>query len=328
MERTSEPRGFWAVGGVGMGKRSAGPPEARSGRGKRREVPLGQVDLSWAFRGEVPLRDDREAMSLPLVSLAKRKRTAAIEWASPNGNRWVRVTANSLHGMATIWDLDVEVWCVSQLNEFVERGQEPPRTLRFHPHDMLRSVGRGVGGADYRELEAALNRLKGTMIETNVRLPATIAAPRRRCKAGFGWIDDWAHETDDATKRSLGMSITVSQWMWEGVARHRAVLAIPPAYFSITSGIGRWLYRLVRRHAGKQPAGWRWTFRHLHERSGSLQRFGEFSRDLRRSITANELPEYRLEEVDGQRGDAVLCAVRDPAKVGLPQARTLRRIAF
>jgi len=185
--------------------------------------------------------------------------------------------------------------------------------LRFHPHAMLRSINRGVGGDHYRELEAALNRLKGTMIETNVRLPATTAAGRRH-KAGFGLIDEWAHETGGAAKRSPGMTITVSRWTWEGVVRHRDVLAIPPAYFSITGGLGRWLYRLVRRGAGKQPHGWRWTYRYLHQRSGSPQSFGAFARALRRVITANNLPGYWVEEVEGQRGDALLWAVRDLAK--------------
>jgi plasmid replication initiation protein len=31
--------------------------------------------------------------------------------------RYVRVTANATHGMATIWDLDVLIWAVSQINE-------------------------------------------------------------------------------------------------------------------------------------------------------------------------------------------------------------------
>jgi plasmid replication initiation protein len=305
-------------------KRGERPTAAKKPPGGQRDRDPAQLDLFWAFTGEVPLRDDREAMVLPLVSLAKQKRTKPIEWRAADGSRWVRVTANATHGMATIWDLDVVVWLVSQLNAFAEKGEVPPRTLRFRPHDMLRSIGRDVGGDHYRELEAALNRLRGTMIETNVRLPQT----SMRRKAGFGWIDDWSHEIDDTTGRSRGMAITASAWIWEGVAKHRDVLAIPPAYFDITSGLGRWLYRLARRHAGKQATGWRWTFRHLHERSGSTQAFGEFSRDLRRLIAADKLPEYRLEEVDGQRGDAVLWAVRDPARIGLPQARTLRRITL
>ena len=34
-----------------------------------------QLDLFYAFVGDVPLWDEREGMSLPLASLGKRKRT-------------------------------------------------------------------------------------------------------------------------------------------------------------------------------------------------------------------------------------------------------------
>ena len=33
------------------------------------------------------------------------------------------------------------------------------------------------------------------------------------------------------------------------------VLTIDPGYFSLTGGLERWLYRIVRKHAGHQPGG-------------------------------------------------------------------------
>jgi plasmid replication initiation protein len=83
----------------------------------------GQLDLFVAFVGDVPLRDEREGMSIPLVSLSKNKRTVPIEWKSSDGERWVQVTANATHGMATIWDVDVLIWAVSQINAAVEAGR-------------------------------------------------------------------------------------------------------------------------------------------------------------------------------------------------------------
>ena len=284
--------------------------------------PERQGDLFFWAVGDVPLRDDREALSLPLASLSKQKRTRPIEWRSQDGKRWVRVTANATHGMATIWDLDVILWCVSHLNEQVERGVEPGRTIRFHPHDLLRSIRRSAGGANYAELEATLNRLKGTMIETSAR-----SASSRR-NGAFGWIEQWQHDVDTATGRSRSMEIVVSHWLYEGVVRHRDILAVAPAYFDIQSGLARWLYRLARRHAGKQPEGWRFTIRHLWERSGSTQTFGGFARDLRGVIAANRLPEYRAELLTGQRGDEVVWLVRDPMRVAVPQRRDLRAVSL
>ena len=60
-----------------------------------------QLDLFVSFVGDVPFRDERESMSLPMLALGKRKRVKPIEWTSPDGRQWVRVTANQAFAMAT-----------------------------------------------------------------------------------------------------------------------------------------------------------------------------------------------------------------------------------
>ncbi len=279
----------------------------------------GQRDLFWAFVGEVPLRDDREGMSVPLVSLSKKKRLTPIEWTSADGKQWVRVTASATHGMATIYDLDVLIWAVSQVNAKLETGKPVSPVLPFHPHDMLKAIGRSASGRGYEELEDALRRLKGTVVETNIRTSST------RRKAMFGLLEAWSHTTDPATERSRGMTITLPRWLYEGVVEHRDVLAISPQYFDLSSGIARWLYRIARRHAGKQPTGWRFTMRGLHERSGSTRALKDFAKDVRK-VVAQGVPEYRLDVTRGQTGEELVTMVRDPVRVGFPQRRDLARI--
>jgi plasmid replication initiation protein len=279
-----------------------------------------QLDLFVAFIGDVPLRDDKESMSVPLVSLSKGKRVAPIEWRSPNGEQFVNVTANATHGMATIWDMDVLIWAVSQINTAINAGRDVSPVLRFHPHDMLKAIGRDVGGDHYNALEDALRRLTGTLVETNIR-----SASKRR-KSSFHLLERWDHDTDPVTGRSKGMTLTLPQWVYDGVVQHRDVLAISPRYFELTSGIARWLYRLARRHAGKQSTGWRCTMRVLHARSGSTQPLNQFARDVRRVVAGQGVPEYRLDIIQGQRGDEMVAMVRDPAKTELPQRRDLARI--
>ena len=58
------------------------------------------------------------------------------------------------------------------------------------------------------------------------------------------------------------------------------VLTIDPAYFRLTGGIERWLYRLVRKHGGK-AYGWQFDFRYLHQKSGSTAKPYDFACDLR-----------------------------------------------
>ena len=278
-----------------------------------------QRDLFIAMPGDLPWRDDRDAMSLPMVSLGKRKRTRPIVWSSADGKAWVRVSAGE-HGLATIWDFDVILWAASQLNDAVEAGRETSPVISFAPYDLLRTIGRGTGGEDYRKLKAALDRLASTYIRTS------ITRGKRKQEKGFHWLESWDGDEDERTGRPRGMRITVPRWLYVGVVEERAVLAIPPEYFDIRSGLGRWLYRLARRHAGKQDLGWRFSIRHLWERSGSTQAYKDFARDLRRVIERNDLPEYSLEAYSGQKGDPMVAMSRDPGRGNVPQRRELSRL--
>ncbi len=110
-----------------------------------------QLDLFFALPGDLPWRDERESMSIPMLSLGKRRRTAPIEWSNRDGSLWCRITGSDF-GIATIWDFDVVLWAISQLNEAVEQGLAPAPKIEFQPYDMLRAVGRGVGGQNYKRL--------------------------------------------------------------------------------------------------------------------------------------------------------------------------------
>jgi len=60
---------------------------------------------------------------------------------------------------------------------------------------------------------------------------------------------------------------------------------------------GRWLYRLVRKHGGRQADGWQFDFRHLHRKSGSAARYSDFACDLRVLVARQSLPGYHLSTV-------------------------------
>jgi len=67
-------------------------------------------------------------------------------------------------------------------------------------------------------------------------------------------------------------------------------------------GIERWLYRIVRKHAGRQPDGWRFDLPHLHLKSGSLAPYPAFAFEIRRIVAERSLPGYALtlERANGQ----------------------------
>jgi len=259
-----------------------------------------QLDLFVTYLIDLPLRDQRDTMERPFFSLAKSKRSKPIEY-DVNGT-WVKVSAPAHIGMATIYDADVLIWAVSQINEARERGLKHSARLSFQPYDLLKSIHRGTSGRDYRDLRSALRRLVSTVVETNIRIDDGQRATT------FHWLERIEEDTD-ADGNSKGISIELPRWLYEGITSNR-VLAIDPAYFKITSGLARWLYRVVRKHAGNQDAGWSFTFRQLYDKSGSTQRFSDFSRALRILVESNSLPEYHVSIYRGDRGDECLHAVR------------------
>jgi len=72
------------------------------------------------------------------------------------------------------------------------------------------------------------------------------------------------------------------------------VLTIDPAYFDLTGGLERWLYRLVRKHGGRQGGGWSFDVPHLHLKSGALSPLRRFAFELRGIVQRQSLPGYRL----------------------------------
>ncbi|WP_204162483.1 replication initiator protein A, partial [Erwinia amylovora] len=74
-------------------------------------------------------------------------------------------------------------------------------------------------------------------------------------------------------------------------------------------GIGRFLYRLARRAAGKAEA--RWLFKTIYERSGSAGEFKKFCFTVRKLIGSNDLPEYDLKEEAGQAGPILVMRYRN-----------------
>ena len=264
-----------------------------------------QLDLFVALAGDIPFRDEREAMTAPLVSLSKNKRTL-IEWQGPSGQN-VTVTAPEKYGVATIWDYDLILWSISQINEAINAKLDTSPRIFFHPYDMLKATGRNTGGKGYTELKAAMRRLQSTSISYE-----SISLKSKKRKLGaFNLLT--AFEFEETTDgKAKGAWIELPQWLYQAVTNDRDVLAISPSYFNLKSGLDRFLYRLARRHAGKQ-SGWVFTFRDLHSRSGSSQSFGDFSRDLRKAITRNVIPEYSLSEIKGANGPS-LSLWRDKAK--------------
>ena len=244
-----------------------------------------QLELFRPCGGDIAARDAQDLMSWPFFSLAKSRRVTPIDFRM--GEVSIRVEATAEHGMATIWDADVLIWAASQIVEARDNGLRTSRLMSASAYEILSFIGRTDSGLNYNRLKAALDRLQSTTILTSIRQPSE----RRRHR--FSWIAEWQERLDDMG-RPLGIELILPDWFYAGVIDDALILTIDHAYFDLTGGLERWLYRLVRKHGGRQTWGWSFDLEHLHLKSGSLSPLKHFAYDLRAIVQRQPLPGYRL----------------------------------
>jgi plasmid replication initiation protein len=276
-----------------------------------------QLELFRARPGDMPPRDAQDLMSWPFFSLAKTPRVRPIDFQM--GDVAILVEATHEHGMATIWDADVLIWAASQIVDARDRGLRTSRLMAATPYEILRFIGRGDSAQNYERLKAGLDRLQSTTIATSIRQPSE----RRRHR--FSWINEWK-ECADGAGRPRGIELILPDWFYAGVIEEALVLTIDRQYFALTGGLERWLYRLVRKHGGRQNHGWSFGFRHLHLKSGSLSPYKRFAFDLRDIVRRQPLPGYRLGCIPGAENEPRLSfhpvSISTPSAQRVPAPRT------
>lgn len=230
-------------------------------------------------------KDDLGSMEHPMFSLST-KPDYRIRTYEHNDNSLV--IAPGAYGLATIWDKDILIYCISQVVEALNRGRENvSRTIWVTAYDLLTATNRSTSGIGYTRLKAAMERLQGTQITTNIMTNG------QRISRGFGLIDSWEIvEKSPGDDRMVAIEITLSEWLYN-VAKGREVLTINRDYFRIRKGIERRLYELARKHCGRQ-AKWKVKLKTLHKKSGSGGVLKEFRRKIKGISSTNHLPDYSI----------------------------------
>ena len=269
-----------------------------------------QLELFRALPGDLAPRDAQDLMAYPFFSLSKSHRVTPIDFRM--GEVAIRAEATAEHGMATIWDADVLIWAASQLVEARDKGLRTSRLMAATPYEILTFIGRGTSVRDYHRLKAALDRLQSTTV--------TLRQPTERRMHRFSWVNEWK-ERADAHGRPLGIELIVPDRLYAALLNDALVLTIDRAYFRLTGGLERWLYRIVRKHAGRQPGGWCFEISHLHVKSGSLSPLKRFAFELRDITRRQPLPGFRLAMEPSPFGRQLLT---NPIQID-PAARVLRR---
>lgn len=263
-----------------------------------RHASVPQTDLFIPGLSDVQLRDQRDTMERPFFSLSKRKRLTPINYVSPDRSVYVNVTPHQKYGMPTIWDADILIGLASVLNDYKKRGKNDiPREIELRPYEFLKLIGRDTGGENARQLHEGALRLRSVDIETNLYM-LDGEKPKN-----FGWLSEVQvykkrrrpAATEAQPPQYTGFVFTVSEWFYKRVLEEGALLSIDPAYFSITGGRERWLYRVVRKHAGGAgPNGISMKFTTLFEKSGAEGEYRRFKFELLKIVRRNALPGFDL----------------------------------
>lgn len=243
-----------------------------------------QHDLFICDVADAVLKDLMPQMEHPFYSLSKKPERVVRRY-DHNGN-WIEITP-SIKGLATIYDKDILIYCISQIMAKLKRGEKVTKRVRINSRDLLIFTNRGTAGKDYAALVEALDRLEGTRIRTNIRV-----ADEEQTD-GFGLIDASAirrkHGLDG---RLLWCEVVLSDWVFDAI-RAQAVLTLHPDYFRLRKPLERRLYELARKHCGAQ-AEWSCKVEILHKKSGSKSPLKQFRYLLKETASSDHLPDYHL----------------------------------
>lgn len=249
------------------------------------------------INGVVPACQAQILMAYPFFSLAKAPRVKPIDYRSRKAMVQVAVDGGST--MPTIWDADILIWAASQVVQGQNTHQPTSRRIQARPYDILCFLGRGRSKRSYDRLRDSLDRLKGARITTSLG-PETIEGVYT-----FRWIDGW-REARDRADRAAGLEIFLSDWFYKITSKPQACLTLDKGYFRLTGGLERWLYLLVRKHGGRQEAGWSFDLDYLHRKSGSLTPQVTFIRDMRNIAKRGRLLDYDLAITQNDTGKGQL----------------------
>lgn len=243
-----------------------------------------QGDLFICDVADAVLKDIMPQMEHPFYSLSKKPDTTIRRYEN-NGN-WLQITP-SVNGLATIYDKDILIYCISQIMARINNGEEVSPRVRINSVDLLRFTNRGTAGKDYQALGSALQRLGGTRITTNIR---TGDEEEQR---EFGLIDgSTIRRKNGLNGRLLWCEVTLSNWVFNALKANE-VLTLHRDYFRLRKPLERRIYELARKHCGQQLE-WKISLSLLLNKTGSQSTEYKFKELLLQIVKNDHLPDYRL----------------------------------
>jgi plasmid replication initiation protein len=242
-------------------------------------------------------RDNQKLMAHPFAGFSKDLEEITYQRQFSDGREVMVHVSSGVFGMATIHDFDIVLYVISVIQEAMNRGEEPPRTVTFTPRQFLTWTGRSTGGRAYDNLYQALERLASTSVKTTV---SEGGSRRENMEPWLAW-NIRLREDGETLRRNDQITIRLNSWLWTSVAEHEFVLAIDQSYFNLRSSYDRFLYRVFRKSVG-QDRFWGWKMRTLYKKAGTDVRFSHFAYKVRECSREDRLPRYRLSVLEENGG--------------------------
>lgn len=181
-------------------------------------------------------------------------------------------------------------------------GEPISKIVRFTSYDYIISTNKSLGGAQYQLIKEGLERLNGTLIQTNIKTNGVEVTEE------FGLIDKWKIIKEDKNGKAVAIEVKLSDWFYNSILGD-AVLTIDKDYFRLRKPTERRLYELARKHCGNQTA-WKISLQNLKEKLGVTSQMKLFRFNIKSIGETNHLPEYNISMDD----DVVLFSRKQPPK--------------
>lgn len=260
------------------------------------------------------LKDSVASMELPIFSLSKNVNTRIRTYI--RGGQTVKIIPSAA-GAATVFDKDILIYCISQIIKANDANKASmpneaklriSRRVKIDVYSFLKSIRRSTGGAAYESIIDMCRRLKGTIIETNVK------SNEKERLEGFGLIESYKIiQYTKNGKGALEIELTISEWLYRA-ALSTHILTLDPEYFSLSQPLERRLYALGRKHCGQAP----WFLINLpllKTKAGSEQEARYFKQDIKAVLKKNRLPMYKLALDESVKPNMLVYLTRDNPKL-------------
>lgn len=241
---------------------------------------------------DAAIKSDIASLEHPIFSLSTKPDHSIRRYE--HGDIYVEIKP-SADGLATVHDRDVLIYCISQLMAGLKEQRPASQIVRFRAHDLLSATNRMTNGQGYEALKAAMERLAGTRISTN------IVTGGREVFETFGLIESARIVRETRDGRMQEVEVKLSDWVFNAIERSE-VLTLHRDYFRLRRPLERRMYELARKHCGRQSE-WKISLELLQKKCGSCSTLKEFRRMVLQIVEQdnkhNHIPDYAVTLEDG-----------------------------